>query len=247
MVIAYLQPYFFYTKRCKPFDQTKKHMKYIFTFAFLLFSFLTFSQNEFIVNTELLNVRSGAGTKYDVVGQVKRNEKVIEISKSGNWSEIKTDEFQGFVSSKYISSVNGKSDNEKEDSSIIGWLIAIGIIGFIIVKVKKFISGLFSGVSSGSAQRQSSSTRQSVRNTSNNSAVYRFRIKGSGSAGAVKYADGMNVEVAVNGLGSQGTPYNNIVEKLFVQEFARKYNIEPRFHSGIKMLFKRDRLDVEKL
>ena len=27
-------------------------------------------------------------------------------------------------------------------------------------------------------------------------AVYRFRIKGNGSAGGVKYTDGMNVEVA---------------------------------------------------
>ena len=55
----------------------------------------------------------------------------------------------------------------------------------------------------------------------------------------------MNVEVAVNGLGAGGSPFNNIVEKLFIQEIARKYNVEPRFHSGIKMMFKRDKLDVE--
>lgn len=30
-------------------------------------------------------------------------------------------------------------------------------------------------------------------------AVYRFRVKGSGSVGGVKYTDGMNVEVAVTG------------------------------------------------
>jgi hypothetical protein len=75
-------------------------------------------------------------------------------------------------------------------------------------------------------------------------AVYRFRIKGSGSAGGVKYTDGMNVEVAVTGLGSSGSPFNNIVEKLFVQEFAQKYNVEPRLESDIKMLFKSSRLDV---
>ena len=109
-------------------------MKYIFTFAFLLFSFLTFSQTKSTVNTELLNVRSGAGTKYDVVGQIKLNEKVIEIYKSGNWSEIKTDEFQGFVSSKYISPINGKSKNEEDDDSIFSWLIALGIIGLLLLK-----------------------------------------------------------------------------------------------------------------
>lgn len=78
-------------------------------------------------------------------------------------------------------------------------------------------------------------------------AVYRFRIKGNGSAGGVKYTDGMNVELAVTGLGSSGSPFNNIVENLFVKEFALKYNVESRFHSGIKMLFKQDRLEVTKI
>jgi len=78
-------------------------------------------------------------------------------------------------------------------------------------------------------------------------AVYRFRVKGNGSSGGVKYTDGMNVEVAVTGLGSQGSPFNNVVEKLFVQEFARKYNVEPRQHLGIKALFKRSYLDVEQI
>jgi len=107
-------------KCCNPFDQTKKHIKYIFTFAILLISFLTFSQTEFFVNTELLNVRSGAGTEYDFVGQVKLNEKVLEISKSGNRSEIKTENFQGFVSSKYISTTNGKSEKRRK---IVQWLV----------------------------------------------------------------------------------------------------------------------------
>lgn len=220
-------------------------MKYIFTLALLLISFITFSQTEFKVNTELLNVRSGAGTGYDVVGQIKFNEKIVELSKSGNWSEIKTEELQGFVSSKYLSPINHKSEIEKGDISIIGWAFAIGIFGFIIVKLKNLFSGSFAGVSSGPAHKNIPTKRQSLNNSSRNSAVYRFRVKGSGSAGGVKYADGMNIEVAVNGLGASGTPYNTVVEKLFVQEFARKYNIEPRFHFGIKMLFKHDRLDVE--
>ena len=78
-------------------------------------------------------------------------------------------------------------------------------------------------------------------------AVYRFRIKGNGSAGGVKYTDGMNVEVAVTGLAASGSPFNNMVEKIFIQEFAQKYHVENRFHSGIKMLFKQDRLDVTKI
>lgn len=220
-------------------------MKYIFTFSILLITFLTFSQTEFKVNTELLNVRSGPGTKYDVVGQVKLNERVLVTSTYDDWSEIKTDDFQGFVSTKYISKINSNSDKE-DDSSIIGWLIGLGIIGYILIKVKNFFSRLFGG-SSSNTRRSSSPKQKPKQRQSSNSAVYRFRIKGNGTAGGVKYADGMNVEVAVTGLGSGGSPFNNIVEKKFVEEFARKYNIEPRFHSGIKMLFKRDSVDVERI
>lgn len=207
---------------------------------------MTFSQTEYTVNTELLNVRSGAGTEYEVVGQVKLNQKVLEISKSGNWSEIKTDDFKGFVSSKYISKFNDNT-NKKEDSSIISWLIGLGIIGYILIKVKNFFSGLFGGSSSNTHRSTNPTPQKPKRRQSSNSAVYRFRIKGNGTAGGVKYADGMNVEVAVTGLGSVGSPFNNIVEKKFIEEFARKYNIEPRFHSGIKMLFKRDSVDVERI
>jgi len=134
-------------------------MKYIFTFSFLLISFLTFSQTEYTVNTELLNVRSGAGTEYEVVGQVKLNQKVLEISKSGNWSEIKTDDFQGFVSSKYINKVNNNS-NKEDDNSIVSWLIGLGILGYILIKVKNFFSGLFGGssTSSRSVKRKPSSS-----------------------------------------------------------------------------------------
>ena len=77
--------------------------------------------------------------------------------------------------------------------------------------------------------------------------VYRFRVKGNGSTGGVKFTEGMNVEVAITGFGSNSSPFNNIVEKLFVKEFARKYNVEKRFVQNINGLFKRDRLDVEKL
>lgn len=140
-------------------------MKYIFTFALLLISFLTFSQTEYFVNTELLNVRSGAGTEYDVVGQVRLNEKVLEISKTGNWSEIKTENFQGYVSSKYISTTNGKSENKEEDSSIIGWLIGLGILGYIIIKVKNFFSGLFGGSSTSSRTVSRNSSSSSTKST----------------------------------------------------------------------------------
>ena len=222
--------------------------KPLLTFLFLLITILTFGQQTKYVGTEELNIRAGAGTKYEVVDKISQGQKVTVLSDQGKWSEIELENGQkGFVSTKFLSDTqNLSSQTSDKKNSWISYFIVIGLVLYGLYKVKKFFSGLFSGSSSSSSSQRSTSTNKpEVRRKSSNSAVYRFRIKGSGSAGGFKYADGMNVEVAVNGLGAGGSPFNNIVEKLFIQEIARKYNVEPRFHSGIKMLFKRDSLDVE--
>ena len=76
--------------------------------------------------------------------------------------------------------------------------------------------------------------------------VYRFRIKGNGSCGSVKFTDGMNVEVSVP---KNCGPWDTRARDLFIQEFASKYNYEQDISkvSAIKMLFKRDRLDVQEM
>ncbi|EAQ49601.1 SH3 domain-containing protein [Leeuwenhoekiella blandensis] len=127
-------------------------MKYIFTLFLFLNSIFALCQTEFIVNTELLNVRSGPSTDYEVVGQVKLNQKVLEISKSGNWSKIQVDDLQGYVSAKYITAVdaNSQSKDNEDGDTFIGWLIALGIIGYIIIKAKNFLSNLFGGSKSSS-------------------------------------------------------------------------------------------------
>ena len=222
--------------------------KTLLTFGLLLITILTFGQQTKYVDTEKLNIRAGAGTKYEVVDKISQGQKVTVLSDQGKWSEIELENGQkGFVSTKFLSDTqNSSSPTSDKKNSWISYLIVIGLVLYGLYKVKKFFSGLFSGSSSSSSSQRSTSTNKpEVRRKSSNSAVYRFRIKGSGSAGGFQYADGMNVEVAVKGLGANGSPFNNIVEKLFVQEIARKYNVEPRFHSGIKMMFKRDKLDVE--
>lgn len=225
-------------------------MKNIFTLTILLFlTYSVFGQNYKQVNTETLNVRDGAGKQHNLVGQVSMGDKVTTLSESEGWTQIETETgLTGFVATKYLSSETDeqRKNNDKKESSWFSILIVLGVIGFGVYKLKNFFSGLFSGSSSRSnSQRNTPPKKQQVRRKSSNSAVYRFRIKGNGSAGGFKYIDGMNVEVAVSGLGADGSPFNNIVEKLFVQEIARKYNVDPRFHSGIKMLFKRDSVDVE--
>lgn len=209
----------------------------LLTILLFLTTILTFAQTEMFVNTEQLNIRSGAGSKYEVIGKLSKSEKITVISTDGKWTEIKLDNgTKGFVSTKFLSNTSQTSKKEKSSN----WPIILIIGGIILFSLFKKSN---KGESSNS--RSAPTKKQEVRRTSSNSAVYRFRIKGSGNAGGFIYADGMNVEIAVTGLGSGGSPFNNIVEKKFVQEIARKYNVEPRCHSGIKMLFKRDRLDVE--
>ena len=216
--------------------------KQILTFGLLLITFLTFGQQTKYVDTEELNIRAGAGTKYEVVDKISQGQKVTVLTEHGKWSEIELENgTKGFVSTKFLSETETSSSSKKSDKKN-SWIGYVLVIGFVLYGLKKLFG---SSSSNSSSNRNTSTNRQEVRRKSGNSAVYRFRIKGSGSAGGFQYADGMNVEVAVKGLGANGSPFNNIVEKLFVQEIARKYNVEPRFHSGIKMMFKRDKLDVE--
>ena len=78
-------------------------------------------------------------------------------------------------------------------------------------------------------------------------AVYKFRVKGNGTAGGIKYTEGMNIEVVDSSARKGANPWNTKVEKLFIQEFAQKYNVTIANSSGIKMLFKRERCDVTEL
>ena len=223
-------------------------MKRIITIFLLILTInLANSQEIKYVSTSQLNVREGAGKNFNVTTKISENEKVTVISEQGKWTEIETENGQkGFVSTKFLSNnQNSSSSSSDKNNSWITYLIVIGLVLYGLSKVKKFFSGLFSSSSSSSSSKRTT-PKQEVRRKSSNNAVYRFRVKGNGSAGGVKYVDGMNIEVAVTGIGAN-TPFNNIVEKLFVQEFARKYNIEPRFHSSIKTLFRRERLDVERM
>ncbi len=54
------------------------------------------------VTASSLNVRSGAGTNYKVIGGLKRNAVVEILSTSGKWYKIKSGSLTGYVHSDYI-------------------------------------------------------------------------------------------------------------------------------------------------
>ena len=63
------------------------------------------------VNTSSLNVRTGASTKYKILGKLKDNTKITIISKTSNgWYKIKYKNGYGYVSGKYVDNVKDITD-----------------------------------------------------------------------------------------------------------------------------------------
>ena len=60
------------------------------------------------VTTEVLNVRSGAGTSYSKIGELRRGTKVTLLEKKGSWYKVKTSSITGWVTGDYLS-VSGSS------------------------------------------------------------------------------------------------------------------------------------------
>lgn len=59
-----------------------------------------------------LNVRSGKGTSYSIIGSLKKGEEVVVLSESGGWSQILFDGVRtGYVSSSYLSKTSSEDTN----------------------------------------------------------------------------------------------------------------------------------------
>ena len=121
-------------------DSLNKSIKYVFIFI-LLFTLVIKSpttqadSNSAVVGDSSLNVRSGPGLSYGVIGSLKKNQKVTVLSTSGDWLEIKMDNGTGWIASWYtvnteavgskiISNVNSLNvrSGPSINSSVIGQL-----------------------------------------------------------------------------------------------------------------------------
>lgn len=147
-------------------------MRKIFTtFGLFLITTFSFAQETKYVDTELLNVRSGAGTKYEVIDKISQGEKVTAYSIQGTWTEIELNNgTRGYVSTKFLSnSQNQKSSTGKKGNSWIGYLLVIGFVLYALNKVRKFFTG--SNSSSSSQPRE-----RSVQATSNYSSQPKLKL-----------------------------------------------------------------------
>jgi len=145
----------------------------LLTFGLFLITILTFGQETKYVDTEQLNVRAGAGSKYEVVDKISQGQKVTVISNQGKWSEIELENgTKGYVSTKFLSdNLNSSSSSSGKKSSWFGYIFVIGIILYGLNKVFKFFGG--SSNSSGSSRRESRS--ETTKQTSTSS--YQPKIK----------------------------------------------------------------------
>ena len=70
------------------------------------------------VTATTLNVRSGAGTSYSVLGSLSKGTKVEVISTTNVWSKINYNGSIGYVSSQYLSSSSTDSSTSTTSSSV---------------------------------------------------------------------------------------------------------------------------------
>ena len=70
------------------------------------------------VTATTLNVRSGAGTSYPVLGSLSKGTKVEVISTTNGWSKINYNGSIGYVSSQYLSSSSTDSSTSTTSSSV---------------------------------------------------------------------------------------------------------------------------------
>ena len=66
------------------------------------------SGSNFKVTTSALNIRTGPGTNYGIIGVLKKGDQVTRIGQNGKWFKIATsNNVEAWVSSKYLASVDG--------------------------------------------------------------------------------------------------------------------------------------------
>lgn len=71
--------------------------------------------------TTSLNVRSGAGTNYSIIGSLKPNQSVKITGESGSWYKIDLNGKVGYVSKQYVTIISGGNSNSNNNvNNVIG-------------------------------------------------------------------------------------------------------------------------------
>ncbi|MBK7344262.1 MAG: SH3 domain-containing protein [Saprospiraceae bacterium] len=133
----------------------------LFYFMLILFSIISAqSKEQYIVNTQTLNVRSGEGTDYNIVGTISKDDVVMLLEKNeSGWWYIQVRELKGYVVYKYLKvdpyvgwdETNYKSGTSPEcenitskyDYNIDNYLkVSVGSNADVVVKLMKDENGI---------------------------------------------------------------------------------------------------------
>lgn len=116
----------------------KRYLTKTLLLTFLIFSFLSsFAEN--YVTQQDLNVHSGAGASYALLGVIITGSTIDVEEINGNWARIKYEEQTAYVSTKFISKTTSTSqslslsENSSSKSSASSSRVAFYVIGAIII------------------------------------------------------------------------------------------------------------------
>ncbi|WP_171038034.1 N-acetylmuramoyl-L-alanine amidase [Aquibacillus sediminis] len=74
---------------------------------------------EVFINVNNLNVRSGPGLDYDVIGQVHEDESYQALSEQGDWTEIQLENGPGWVTNEYTTFDETQEDTSSKDQEAL--------------------------------------------------------------------------------------------------------------------------------
>ncbi|WP_242216814.1 C40 family peptidase [Bacillus cereus group sp. BfR-BA-01380] len=95
---------------------------------------------EYYVNASALNVRSGAGMDYSVIGALPQRQKVQVVSESYGWSKINYNGRTGYVGTRFLSKTpadnnsnnnSNTSNNSRDTSSLLAYAQSMGGVPYV--------------------------------------------------------------------------------------------------------------------
>jgi len=91
---------------------------------------LTNASDKYEVTATKLNVRSGPGIKYQVVGQLEKGEIISVVDRTSSyWYKLETNKGIGYVSASYVMEVNDSLSNLQ----LVGIILGVSFIGFTLL------------------------------------------------------------------------------------------------------------------
>ena len=133
-------------------------------------SLLSFSQT--YTTIQQLNVRSGKGANFGILGVINKGDNVELITNSDNWGEINYKGQTGFVSTKFLESSNQNTFGESKNgiSKTLLWGAIIGIVLLLIFFRNTFIvRGIFRLFYIGKTLMKDGATFDDIKTGSNSS------------------------------------------------------------------------------